>query len=320
MIKSYFESHLAEALNLLRVSAPIIVRGDSGINDNLDGIQKPVSFPVRSLDGTQAEIVQSLAKWKRMALADYGFSPGEGLYTDMNAIRPDETITDIHSIYVDQWDWELAMTPEQRNLSFLMGVVRRIYEVIHRTERHVAEIWPELKPSLPPDIQFITSEELLNRYPDLPRQEREHRICQEWGAVFIIGIGAVLSDGKRHDDRAPDYDDWTTPTERGEGLNGDIFVWNPVLERDFELSSMGIRVDIESLKRQLALTNTEDRMQLPFHQRLLGGELPQCIGGGIGQSRLCMYMLQKAHIGEVQSSIWPEDLRQRLKQQNVPLL
>lgn len=320
MIKSYFESNLADELNLIRVSAPIIVRADSGINDNLDGIQKPVSFPIRSLNGSQAEIVQSLAKWKRMALADYGFSPGEGIYTDMNAIRPDEEVGEIHSIYVDQWDWELTVTPEQRSLSFLINIVNRIYEVIHCTEIHVAEKWPVLKSALPPNIRFITAEELLKRYPDLPRKEREDAICKEWGAVFIIGIGAVLSDGKPHDDRAPDYDDWSTPTERGEGLNGDIVIWNPVLERSFELSSMGVRVDIESLKRQLAMTKTEDRAQLPFHRRLIDGELPLSIGGGIGQSRLCMYLLRKAHIGEVQSSIWPEDLRQQLKQQNVPLL
>jgi aspartate--ammonia ligase len=264
--------------------------------------------------------VQSLAKWKRMALAEYGFKAGEGLYTDMNAIRPDEILDDIHSVYVDQWDWERVMRANERNLNFLRGMVERIYEVICRTERHVAEKYPQVKPFLPSKIQFVHSEELEHRWPDLTPRERENQICMEAGAVFIIGIGAALADGKPHDGRAPDYDDWSTRTERGKGLNGDIFVWNPVLNRGFELSSMGIRVNPESLRNQLETTGFQERAKLLFHKRLLAGELPQTIGGGIGQSRLCMLFLQKLHVGEVQCSVWPQEMREQLKKANVALL
>ena len=320
MIKEFFQVNLAAELNLLRVSAPLFVPADTGINDNLNGVEQPVSFTVKALAGRRAEIVQSLAKWKRMALADYGFAPGEGIYTDMNAIRPDEVLDETHSIYVDQWDWERVMRPEERNLSFLRWTVDRIYEVIRRTEAHVAETYPIIRPVLPPRIHFIHTEELERRFPDLSPRRREDRICRECGAVFVTGIGWPLSDGRPHDGRAPDYDDWSTPTEEGRGLNGDIFVWNPVLERAFELSSMGIRVDPESLTRQLALTGTQERAGLLFHRRLLAGELPQSVGGGIGQSRLCMFFLRKAHIGEVQCGIWPDDLREELKRRNVILL
>ncbi|MHC4441614.1 MAG: aspartate--ammonia ligase [Planctomycetota bacterium] len=319
-IKEYFQTNLAKELNLLRVSAPLFVLADSGVNDNLNGVERPVSFPIKGMNERRAECVQSLAKWKRMALADYGFEAGEGIYTDMNAIRPDEILDALHSIYVDQWDWERVMSPGERNLDFLKWVVERIYEVIYRTEKYVVQECPAIEPCLPAKIEFIHTEELQRRFPDLPPRERENRICEELGAVFIIGIGAELADGKPHDGRAPDYDDWTTPTKLGAGLNGDIFIWYPLLGRGFELSSMGIRVDAESLKRQLAITGDEDRTKLPFHRRLLNGELPQTIGGGVGQSRLCMFFLRKAHVGEVQSSIWPEDMREQLKQQNITLL
>jgi len=320
VIKEFFQINLAESLNLSRVSAPLFVLGGTGINDDLNGIEKPISFSVKAIPNGRAEIVQSLAKWKRMALAEYGFEPGEGLYTDMNAIRPDETLDDIHSVYVDQWDWERVMKDEERNLDFLKSVVERIYSVILRTERHVSEKYPQIKPFLPAAIRFVHSEELERRWPDLSPRERENRICRETGAVFIIGIGAPLAGGDPHDGRAPDYDDWSTPTEKGKGLNGDVFVWNPVLDRGFELSSMGIRVNPESLKRQLEITGFQRRAELLFHKRLLAGELPQTIGGGIGQSRLCMLFLQKLHIGEVQSSIWPHEMRDRLKQNNITLL
>lgn len=319
-IKEFFQIHLAEALNLTRVSAPLFVLADTGINDNLNGIERPASFPIKGMGGRRAEMVQSLAKWKRMALADYGFEPGEGLYTDMNAIRPDEVMDDIHSIYVDQWDWERVMRPKERHVAFLREIVTKIHGVLRATEEHVAGFEPRIRPCLPEKIEFIHSEELQRRYPDLSPREREHRIARELKAVFIIGIGAALPDGKPHDGRAPDYDDWTTPTDGGKGLNGDIFVWNPVLERGFELSSMGIRVDPEALRRQLTLTGTEDRLSLPFHRRLAAGELPQTIGGGIGQSRLCMFFLRKMHVGEVQASIWPEEMRAELKKRNIPLL
>ncbi|MBN1346471.1 MAG: aspartate--ammonia ligase [Phycisphaerae bacterium] len=320
VIKESFQISLAAELNLQRVSAPLFVTAGTGVNDDLNGVEKPISFSVKGLNGQRAEIVQSLAKWKRMALADYGFDPGEGIYTDMNAIRPDEILDETHSIYVDQWDWERVMEPGQRNLAFLRRIVERIYEVIRRTEAHVADAYPAIEPVLPSRIEFVHTEELERRFPDLSPREREDRICQECGAVFIAGIGAPLAGGQPHDGRAPDYDDWSTPTENGRGLNGDIFVWNPVLGRGFELSSMGIRVDAEALTRQLGMTGTEQRKALTFHRRLLSGDLPQCIGGGIGQSRLCMLYLRKAHVGEVQCSVWPEEMREELRRRNVVLL
>jgi aspartate--ammonia ligase len=320
VIKEFFQINLAQSLNLSRVSAPLFVLGGTGINDDLNGIEKPLSFAVKAIDSGRAEIVQSLAKWKRMALADYGFNPGEGLYTDMNAIRPDEILDDIHSVYVDQWDWERIMKDNERNLGFLRWVVEQIYSVIRRTEQHVSEKFPQIRPCLPPEIEFVHSEDLERRWPDLTPRERENSICRETKAVFIIGIGAPLANGNPHDGRAPDYDDWSSPTENGRGLNGDIFVWNPMLDSAFELSSMGIRVNPESLKKQLELTGFEERAQLLFHKRLLAGELPQTIGGGIGQSRLCMLFLRKLHIGEVQSSVWPQEMRDNLRRQNITLL
>ena len=320
LIKEYFQINLAKSLNLLRVSAPLFVLGGTGINDDLNGVEKPVSFSIKSMNGSRAEIVQSLAKWKRMALADYGFKPGEGIYTDMNAIRPDEVIDDTHSIYVDQWDWERVMRDDERNLKFLRSIVTKIYGVIRRTELYVCKKFPVIEPFLPPKIEFVHSEELERRWPKLNPRERENRICREAGAVFIIGIGAPLADGKPHDGRAPDYDDWSSPTENGRGLNGDLVVWNPVLRRGFELSSMGIRVNAEALMRQLEMTGCTERANLLFHQRLLSGDLPQTIGGGIGQSRLCMLFLHKIHIGEVQCSVWPQAMRNRLKRKNIILL
>jgi aspartate--ammonia ligase len=317
-VKDYFQSHLSKALNLQRVSAPIAVSRKSGVNDYLNGIEKPASFYIKDvkLDG---EIVQSLAKWKRTALADYGFRPGEGLYTDMNAIRPDEHLDSLHSIYVDQWDWERAITKANRNLDFLKRTVRQIYSVIVRTERVTCLKYPELgEPFLPARIHFVHSEELEEMYPRLSPEKREERICKDKGAVFIIGIGAKLADGVPHDGRAPDYDDWWTPTAHGRrGLNGDIVVWNEVLGCHYELSSMGIRVDKTSLKAQLKIRKAKT---LPFHRRIMSGELPLCVGGGIGQSRLCMLFLRKAHIGEVQATIWPDAMRKRCRGAGIELL
>ena len=320
-IKEFFQTNLAFELNLMRVTAPLFVLGGTGINDDLNGIERPVTFPVRGLQDSRAEIVQSLAKWKRLQLADLGFQPGEGLYTDMNAIRPDEALDNLHSIYVDQWDWEQVMRPEERNLDFLHGIVLKLYDIIRRTERYVCHLYPEITPELPEEITFIHSEELEQRYPELTPREREKRICQERGAVFVIGIGAELPGGEPHDGRAPDYDDWSTPTsERYKGLNGDIIVYNPLLDCAYELTSMGIRVDPAALLRQLDLRGAQERKQLFFHRRLLNGELPLSIGGGIGQSRLCMLYLRKAHIGEIQSSLWPREMIGQCRAQNIVLL
>jgi aspartate--ammonia ligase len=320
-IKDFFEVQLARALNLQRVSAPMFVRSGTGINDDLNGVERPIRFPVKADGGAPVEIVQSLAKWKRMALAQYGFGPGEGLYTDMNALRPDEVLDNIHSIYVDQWDWEKVITPEQRNLDTLQETVRSIYEVVCRTEFHIASEHPGIRPVLPEEIAFVTSEELQERYPDLHPRDREDAVCKEHGAVFVIGIGAALADGQPHDGRAPDYDDWSTPRpDGGQGLNGDILLWNPVLHSAFEISSMGIRVDAETLRRQLAAQNLEERLELQFHRALLGGELPQSIGGGIGQSRLCMFFIRAAHIGEVSVGVWPQEMVDRCAKANVVLL
>lgn len=320
VIKHHFQRELAEGLNLSRVSAPLFVMAGTGINDNLNGVEKPVAFGIKSLNGAPAEIVQSLAKWKRMALADYGFEPQEGLYTDMNAIRPDEDLDELHSAYVDQWDWELVVNPEDRTLGFLTEIVGKIYTAMRTTESYLCEKYSNLRPVLPESIAFVHTAELERRFPDLPPREREDRICREHGAVFLIGIGAPLASGEPHDGRAPDYDDWSTETEHGRGLNGDIIVWSPVLERSFELSSMGIRVDEKALARQLEMTGTEDRKELAFHQALLEGRLPLSVGGGIGQSRLCMFLLGKAHIGEVQCGVWPEDMLDELKKNNIRLL
>ena len=320
-IKDFFQQALAEQLTLLRVTAPLFVTPESGLNDNLNGIERPVDFDIKEQDGKKAEIVQSLAKWKRYALKKYGFHPGEGLYTDMNAIRADEELGNLHSLYVDQWDWERVIGEEDRNVKFLKKIVERIYAAMLRTEYMVYEMYPDLKPSLAEEIHFIHAEELLQMYPHLTPKEREHAIAKKYGAVFIIGIGSKLSNGEPHDHRAPDYDDWSTPNSDGyNGLNGDIIVWNDLLGRSFELSSMGIRVNKEVMLQQLELTGKEDRKSLYFHQRILNDTLPLCIGGGIGQSRLCMLFLKKAHIGEIQSSIWPNEMRLECREANIPLI
>lgn len=320
-IKDFFQGSLSAELRLRRVTAPLFVLQGTGINDDLNGIERPVTFPIKDLGDRKAEVVHSLAKWKRMMLADYNIDAGFGLYTDMNAIRPDEELDNLHSLYVDQWDWERHMTREERNIEFLKDVVSRIYSVMVRTEYVVYEMYPHIKPILPEKITFIHSEELRQLYPDLTPKERETEISQKYGAVFIMGIGGPLGDGKIHDGRAPDYDDWTTPGEKGyAGLNGDIIVWNSVIGQSFELSSMGIRVDKEALLRQLKMTGQESRKDLYFHKRLLDGSLPLSIGGGIGQSRLCMFFLRKAHIGEIQSSIWPEEMRRTCRENNIPLI
>ena len=320
-VKEFFQTNLAFELNLMRVTAPLFVLSGTGINDDLNGVERPVAFPVKGIQDSQAEIVQSLAKWKRLQLADFNLEPGEGLYTDMNAIRPDEVLDNLHSIYVDQWDWERVIGKEERNLEFLRWVVVKIYDVIRRAERYISHLYPNIHPSLPEKITFIHSEELQQRYPELSPKQREKQICQEHGAVFVIGIGADLPDGQPHDGRAPDYDDWSTPTEGGyAGLNGDILVYYPLLDCAYELSSMGIRVDEAALLKQLELRGAEERKQLFFHQRLLKGELPLSIGGGIGQSRLCMFYLRKAHIGEIQSSLWPINMVDECRANNIALL
>lgn len=309
LIKEFFQMNLSTELRLRRVTAPLFVLKGLGINDDLNGVERPVTFPIKDLGDAKAEVVHSLAKWKRLTLGEYNIEPGYGIYTDMNAIRADEELDNLHSLYVDQWDWEAVMTAEQRNLGFLKDIVRRIYSAIRRTEFLVCERYSEIKPFLPDEIQFIESEELLQMYPDKSAKEREDLIARKYGAVFIIGIGGKLSNGEPHDGRAPDYDDWTTPNGDGcYGLNGDILIWYPTLDRAVELSSMGIRVDKEALLRQLEITEQQCRKELYFHKKLLAGELPLSIGGGIGQSRLCMVLLHKAHLGEIQASIWPDEM------------
>ena len=306
-LKEIFPDMLARRLRLRRVTAPLFVLSGTGINDDLNGVERAVSFPIRDLGDRRAEVVHSLAKWKRMKLGTYKIAPGYGLYTDMNAIRADEELDNIHSLYVDQWDWERTMRPEERNLNFLKATVETIYEAMKAVEEEVYELYPHITPILPERITFLQAEELLQEFPALTPKEREQAAARKYGALFLIGIGGELSDGQRHDGRAPDYDDWSTPTEGGyKGLNGDIIVWNPVLESAFELSSMGIRVDAEALERQLAICGCPERREMEFHRLLLEGRLPLSIGGGIGQSRLCMFYLRCAHIGEVQVSIWPE--------------
>lgn len=320
-IKDFFQANLSTALRLRRVTAPLFVLRGLGINDDLSGTERPVSFPIKDMGDQCAEVVHSLAKWKRLMLAEYQIQPGYGIYTDMNAIRGDEELDNLHSLYVDQWDWEKTITDSNRNLAFLKKTVNSIYSAIRRTEYLVCETYPQITPFLPEEIHFIHSEELLQRYPNLTPKERENAISKEYGAVFIIGIGQKLSNGEPHDLRAPDYDDWTTPNEEGfTGLNGDILIWYPILNRSIELSSMGIRVDKEALLRQLEMTGKNERKELYFHQRMLGGELPLCIGGGIGQSRLCMVLLHKAHIGEIQASIWPDSMRKECAELGMPLI
>jgi aspartate--ammonia ligase len=321
-LKDHFEMALARRLNLDRITAPLFVRCGTGIQDNLNGVERPIRFPVKADGNAECEIVQSLAKWKRLALAKYDFQVGEGLYTDMNALRPDEDVLDnLHSVYVDQWDWERVIRPEDRNLDCLKAVVRDIYAAIRDTEAELAATMPEFAPSLPKEITFVHTEDLARQYPKHTARQREAAACREYGAVFFIGIGGALPDGTIHDGRAPDYDDWTTPTSPATaGLNGDIFVWNPVLGIPFELSSMGIRVDAATMLQQLQVRGCLDRKDLPWHRMLLAGEMPQSVGGGIGQSRLCMLLMKRAHIGEVQVGHWPREVHDACQAAGVPLL
>lgn len=311
-VKDHFERALAKSLHLTRVSAPLFVRPESGLNDNLNGVERPVSFGIKEQDEAEAEIVHSLAKWKRHALKHYGFHSGEGLYTDMSAIRRDEDTDNVHSLYVDQWDWEKVISKEERNMETLEYTVRKVFSALKETEEFISRRYNYITPLLPEDIFFISSQELEDMYPDCTPKERENRITKVKKAVFVSQIGKVLSSGQKHDGRAPDYDDWE--------LNGDILVWYPVLNMGLELSSMGIRVDESSLSRQLKLAGCEERAGLPFQKALLNRELPYTIGGGIGQSRICMYYLRKAHIGEVQSSIWPEDALNEAREHGIQLL
>ncbi len=317
-VKDFFQENLSAELRLRRVTAPLFVLKGTGINDDLNGVERAVTFAVREMNDAKAEVVHSLAKWKRLMLAQYGIPAGYGIYTDMNAIRADEELSNIHSLYVDQWDWEKVLMSQQRSLEYLKKVVGQIYSVLLRTEFVVYENYPTIKPLLPEEIHFVHAEELVQRYPKLSAKEREFEVAKQYGAVFIIGIGGALSNGQKHDGRAPDYDDWTTDNSDGfKGLNGDIVIWNPILQQSLEISSMGIRVDKEALLRQLAITGFSERKELLFHKKLLNGELPLSIGGGIGQSRLCMYLLRKAHIGEVQASLWPEEMVQQCAEHNI---
>lgn len=321
LVKDTFQQNLSSELKLRRNTAPLFVMKGTGINDDLSGTERAVSFPVKHMGDAHAEVVHSLAKWKRMMLADLEIPHSYGIYTDMNAIRADEDLDNIHSLYVDQWDWERHISDSERNIAFLKQIVRKIFEAMKRTEYLIHEAFPNIFPTLPDEITFIHTEELLKRYPTLSPSQREYAITKEHGAVFLIGIGHRLSDGQKHDNRAPDYDDWITESEIGmNGLNGDLLVWNDILERSFELSSMGIRVNRDSLLKQLEIENCTKRTELYWHQRLLNNEMPLSIGGGIGQSRLCMYYLKKAHIGEVQASVWDTEMIEKCKAANIFLL
>jgi aspartate--ammonia ligase len=311
-VKDFFQTHLAEKLNLLRVSAPLFVTPESGLNDNLNGVERPVKFGIKEQGEAEAEIVHSLAKWKRYALKKYGFSVGEGLYTDMSAIRRDEDTDNIHSIYVDQWDWEKIISKEDRTEETFKSVVRSIYSVLRKTEKYMAIEYDYIEEILPHDIEFITTQELEDMYPGKTAKEREYLIAKEKDAVCLMKIGDLLKSGEKHDGRAPDYDDWQ--------LNGDIIVYYPVLDISLELSSMGIRVDEDSLVEQLKKAGCEERADLPFQKGIINKELPYTIGGGIGQSRICMFFLRKAHIGEVQSSLWPDDTVRECEKKGVQLL
>ena len=311
-VKDFFEENLSKTLNLIRVSAPLFLDATSGVNDNLNGIERPVSFDMIAIDGSNLEIVQSLAKWKRLALHRYKFNIGEGIYTDMNAIRRDEKLDNLHSIYVDQWDWEKVISKDARNIATLKDTVKKIYSIFKATENYTNSLYPYLKKSLPDEISFITTQELEDMYPNLSEKEREDAICRQRKAVFLMSIGDTLKSGKKHDGRSPDYDDWS--------LNGDILFYYPLLDKAFELSSMGIRVDKKTLESQLIKAHCEERKALPFHQLLLNEKLPQTIGGGIGQSRICMFFLQKAHIGEVQNSVWDENTIKTCKENNIEIL
>ena len=320
-IKDFFLTSLSTELRLRRVTAPLFVLKGLGLNDNLNGVERPVTFPIKDMNDAQAEIVHSLAKWKRNTLAEYHIEPGHGIVTDMNAVRADEELDNLHSIYVDQWDWERTIRREDRTLDFLKKIVNKIYNAITRTEYYMSEMYPQLIPFLPEEVHFIHAEELRRMYPGMTAKQREDAISKAFGAVFIIGIGGPLGDGQPHDGRAPDYDDWSTPNDEGfKGLNGDILIWYPVLGRSIELSSMGIRVDKEALLRQLELENKMERLNLFFHKKLMNDEIPLSVGGGIGQSRLCMVLLHKAHVGEIQASIWPEEMRRECAAAGMPLI
>ncbi|MCI8597961.1 MAG: aspartate--ammonia ligase [Lachnospiraceae bacterium] len=311
-VKDFFQQTLAEQLYLLRVSAPLFVTPESGLNDNLNGVERPVTFGIREQEERPVEIVHSLAKWKRNALKQYGFHIGEGLYTDMTAVRRDEDTDNIHSIYVDQWDWEKIILKEDRNVEYLKETVQKVYKALKKTEKYMSIRYDYIEEILPREIFFITTQELANLYPDKTPKEREDLIAREKGAVFLMEIGDELADGKPHDGRAPDYDDWH--------LNGDIIVWYPILGHALELSSMGIRVDEDALRRQLKLAGCEERSKLPFQKAILEKKLPYTVGGGIGQSRICMFYLRKAHIGEVHVSIWPNDVRETARKHGIILL
>lgn len=321
LVKDVFQTNLSAELRLRRITAPLFVEKGTGINDDLNGIERPVSFKIKEMNEREAEIVHSLAKWKRLALANLSIEKGYGIFTDMNAMRPDEVFSNIHSIYVDQWDWERVLTKEERNIDFLKYIVNKLYGILKRVEYSVYEYYPNITPVLPEDITFFHTEELAKMMPDKTPRERETEMAKKHGAIFVIGIGGVLPNGEIHDGRAPDYDDWTTPSVKDfKGLNGDIVLWNPVLEQAFEISSMGIRVDKDALQRQLKITKKEDRLNLMWHKMLMNDQLPLSIGGGIGQSRVCMFFLRKAHIGEIQASIWPEEMIAECKKNNIPIL
>ena len=311
-LKDFFERELSKALNLIRVSAPLFVKKYSGVNDDLNGLERAVTFDIKEEKDEVVEIVHSLAKWKRMALDKYGFSKGKGLYTDMNAIRRDEDLDNIHSVYVDQWDWEKIISKEERTEETLRQIVTTIYSVFQKTEEYISKKYTYIKPMLPKDIFFITAQELEDMYPNLTAKEREDAICKKKKAVFIQGIGGKLKSGKKHDGRSPDYDDWN--------LNGDILFYYEEFDKALELSSMGIRVDEKALSEQLEIANCKERKKFTFHKNLLEGKLPYTIGGGIGQSRICMFFLRKAHIGEVQSSIWPDEMIEFCEENNIYLL
>ncbi|MEZ4911710.1 MAG: aspartate--ammonia ligase [Saprospiraceae bacterium] len=321
LIKSTFQHNLSSELRLRRVTAPLMVLADTGLNDDLNGIERKVNFKVKALGDTTAEVVNSLAKWKRHAIAEYKIPHGFGVLTDMNAIRPDEDLDNLHSIYVDQWDWEKHISKDERTLDFLRKIVIKIYEVLKRCEYVVYENYPNITPTLPEEITFLQAADLAKDYPTLSPKEREAIVAKKYGAVFVIGIGGDLGNGEIHDGRAPDYDDWNTINDAGHrGLNGDIILWNPILEIPYEVSSMGIRVSPESLVEQLKLRGGEERLQFDFHKKLVENRLPYTIGGGIGQSRICMFLLRKAHIGEVQASIWPNDMRSQCEEHKIYLV
>ncbi|MCH5294697.1 MAG: aspartate--ammonia ligase [Treponema sp.] len=320
MVKNFFQLTLSTELNLTRVTAPLFVRSGLGINDDLNGTERPVRFPVKDMGEAQLEIVHSLAKWKRMKVSEMGLKPGFGIYTDMNAIRADEELDNLHSLYVDQWDWELCINESDRNTAYLKETVRKVYRSLKRTEFYIYDRYESIPPVLPEEITFLYADDLQREFPELTPKERETEACKKYGAVFIIGIGGKLPDGSIHDGRAPDYDDWITQENGHRGLNGDIMVWNPVLESAMELSSMGIRVNAQSLRAQLQERGCPERENLSFHSQLLNGKLSQTLGGGIGQSRLCMYFLRKAHIGEIQVSTWPDEMISECERNSIHIL